>query len=269
LVTGATSGIGRAYAEALAARGYDLLVTGRREAVLSGVADGIRDAFGVRVSTLVGDLAQGKTQAQVLNEAAAAPVAWVVNNAGFGMSNDLADADPEQLQAMLAVHAEFPLALMQCVLPAMRSAGSGVIVNVGSLAGRVAVPGSSLYVATKSYLERLSESLALELAPNGIVVQALLPGYVRTDFHRHVPDARAKQRNRGMIRWMEAKDVVGHSLRVADRARRRVSGEGVRLPRPRDVVVIPGVANRFLAGLGRVVPLRVVYAAASKRPQLR
>lgn len=210
-----------------------------------------------------------ETARQLAAELAKAPIATLVNNAGFGLSSDFADSDPGLVEDMLRVHASVPLRLVRSVLPGMMAAGCGTIVNVGSLAGRVAVPGSSVYVATKSFLERFSESLALELGRHRIVVQALLPGYVRTEFHREVPDYRAKQKNRGLIRWMSAQEVVRTSLRAAERAGRRLHARPGRIPRYRDVVVIPGMANRLLAHLGRLVPVRTIYRAASRRPQLR
>jgi len=165
---------------------------------------------------------------------------------------------------MLRVQAEVPLRLIRVAAAAMQRRRCGLIVNVGSLAGRVAVPGSAAYVSTKVYLERLSETVALELAPYGIVVQALTPGYVRTDFHRDVANLDERRRNRGLVRWMDADDVVRRSLVVAARARKALERRpgGVRR---KNVVVIPGLANRFLGAVSAFVPRTVVYRAATSR----
>ncbi len=265
VITGATSGIGAAYAARFAREGAQLILTGRRRELLERARDELTTYGATDVELVLGDLADEKVAARVERTVADRPVAVLVNNAGFGYYRTVADARPEPLAAMLKVHAEVPLRLCRAALERMTRAREGLIINVGSLAGRVAVPGSALYVATKCYLERLSESLALEAAGSGVVVQVLAPGYVRTDFHRDVDDLDALRRNRGLIRWMNPDAVVEESLRAAGRASRRLVARSGRCPRGRDVVVIPGRANRFLAAVASLVPRSFVYRAATSR----
>ncbi|MFW5742057.1 MAG: SDR family NAD(P)-dependent oxidoreductase [Spirochaetota bacterium] len=265
VITGATSGIGRAYARYFAERGARLLVTGRRGDLLAERRNELLDRGATRVDLVVGDLADESTVERLLDAVCAGPVCVLVNNAGFGHYAPVAAADIELLRAMLRVHAEVPLRLVHAVLAGMTSRREGVVINVGSLAGRVAVPGSALYVATKVYLERLSESIALEAAQHGVVVQALTPGYVLTDFHRDdTEDTQRRGRNRGLIRWMNADSVVARSMRAVRRAEHRIAGRPRRLPRRRDVVVVPGLANRFLERLSRFLPRTLVYRAAAR-----
>ncbi|MEE8442028.1 MAG: SDR family NAD(P)-dependent oxidoreductase [Spirochaetia bacterium] len=268
VITGATSGIGRSFAENLAGRGYDLVLTGRRDELLSAVADRIRNSHGVSVRTIVGDLAVADTENLVIEAIESGHVEFLVNNAGSGLSSDFVVTDRAKLEQLHEILAGVPSRLIRAALPRMITARSGTIINVGSLAGRLAVPGSSVYVAAKTYLERLSETLALELYRDGVVVQALIPGYVRTDFHRSIPDYKRKQRNRGAIRWMEPDDVVRISMKAAERARTRLQRGRATIPRPRDVSVIPGIMNRLLGGLSRIVPRRLLYAAATNRKRL-
>ena len=268
IVTGATSGIGKAFAEQLAQRGYDLVLTGRRDELLSAVADRLRSSHGVSVQTIVGDLTTGETEDLVIEAIQLAPVEFLVNNAGSGLASDFVATDRTTLRRLQEILAGIPSRLIRAALPGMVTARSGTIINVGSLAGRLAVPGSSVYVAAKSYLERLSETLALELYGDGVVVQALIPGYVRTDFHRSVPDYKRKQRNRGAIRWMEPDDVVRVSMKAAERAGAQLRRGNATIPRPRDVIVIPGMMNRLLNGISRFVPRRLLYAAATNRKRL-
>lgn len=266
VITGATSGIGRAYARHFAERGATLLVTGRRGDLLAERRDELLDRGASAVELLVGDLAEEATVSRLLDALAAVPVAVLVNNAGFGHYAHVAGARLEPLRAMLRVHAEVPLRLSHAVLPGMTDRGEGVVINVGSLAGRVAVPGSALYVATKVYLERFSETLALEAAPRGVVVQALTPGYVLTDFHRDdAEDSQQRGRNRGLIRWMDADSVVARSMRAVERAERRLARRPGRLPRRCDVVVVPGIANRFLDRASGLLPRTLLYRAAAAR----
>lgn len=265
VVTGATSGIGIAFARRFAGQGADMVICGRREALLEERATELTGLGASRVAIVCGDLADEATVARLLDEVRLRPPSVLVNNAGFGHSADVAGAELGRLQAMLRVQAEVPLRLAHAALPAMVAAREGLIVNVGSLAGRVAVPGSALYVSTKVFLERFSETLALEASPHGVVVQALTPGYVRTDFHRDVEDLAALRRNRGLVRWMDADSVVDQSMRAAARAERRLERSPGAVPRSRDVVVVPGTANRFLAFLAGLLPRTLAYRAALSR----
>lgn len=265
-ITGATSGIGYAYARYFADRGARLLITGRRGELLAEHRTVLLDRGAPGVDVLVGDLAEESTVAAMLDELSGDPIAALVNNAGFGHYARVAHASVEPLLAMLRVHAEVPLRLAHAVLAGMEDRHEGVVINVGSLAGRVAVPGSALYVATKVYLERLSETLALEMAPHGVVVQALTPGYVLTDFHRDdAQDSQRRGQNRGLIRWMDADAVVARSMRAVERAEQRLARHPGRLPRRRDVVVVPGVANRLLDRVSGLLPRTLVYRAAAAR----
>ena len=266
VITGATSGIGAAFARRFAREGARLILCGRREEVLSQRRAETLSLGAKSVGMVVGDLADESVVQRLLEVMETEDIAGLVNNAGFGLYSPVADADIEALRAMLRVQAEVPLRLAHAVAPRMKRREEGLIVNVGSLAGRVAVPGSALYVSTKVYLERVGETLALELAPHGIVVQALTPGYVRTDFHRDIENYEEKRRNRGLIRWMDAEEVVACCVRAALHAERRLL-RGRTAPRGRDVVVIPGLANRFLAALAPFIPRTLIYrAAASKKP---
>jgi uncharacterized protein len=265
VITGASSGIGSAFADYFAARGARLTVCGRRVEVLERRRSELLAAGATSVHLLAGDLADEQTVTRILARVRDHPVSALINNAGFGYHANLAEADPEHLRAMLRVQAEAPLRLAHTALAGMAARGEGLLINVGSLAGRAAVPGSALYVSTKVYLERLSETLAIEMAPAGVVVQALVPGYVRTDFHRDVENLENRRRNRGLVRWMDSDAVVARSMRAAERSAARIARKPGRIPRGRDVVVVPGLANRVLARIAALVPRTMVYRAASKR----
>ena len=264
VITGATSGIGWTYAREFARRGARLLLCGRRRELLERRRDEALATGAGSAETLAGDLGDEQVVGQLLSRLASEDAAVLVNNAGFGHSSPVADAAEAELRRMLRVQAEVPLRLIRVAAAGMSRRGSGLIVNVGSLAGRAAVPGSAVYVSTKIYLERLSETLALELAGHGVVVQALTPGYVRTDFHRDVKNIDERRRNRGLVRWMEPEDVVRRSLAVAERAERTLRRHPGRVLR-KNVVVIPGLANRVLGALSAFVPRTLVYRAATSR----
>lgn len=266
LVTGATSGIGLEYARALARRGAALLLTGRRAELLEKRAAELTASGASAVETLVGLLEDEAVLEQLLEAMTELGnrkrLAVVVNNAGFGSYGTLAQTMERSVQ-MLRVHAEAPLRTTAQAISLMSRHRRGLIVNVGSLAGKAAVPGSATYVATKIFLERLSETVALEAAAEGIVVQGLTPGYVRTEFHRDVEDYQNRRVNRGLIRWLDPDAVVAKSLFAARRAERRLA-RGKR-PRAQDTVVVPGFANRILALLAPLIPRTIVYRAAENR----
>lgn len=269
VVTGASSGIGLAFADYFAVGGARLTVCGRRVELLGRRRSELLTAGATSVDVVAGDLADEATVARILTRLHDLPVSVFVNNAGFGHHENLADADLERLRAMLRVQAEVPLRFAHAVLGGMAARGEGILINVGSLAGRVAVPGSALYVSTKVYLERLSETLAIEMAPAGVVVQALVPGYVRTDFHRDVENYENRRTNRGLVRWMDSDAVVARSMRAAERSAARLAQRRRGVPRGRDVVVVPGLANRFLARIAALVPRTMIYRAAANATRAR
>lgn len=241
LVTGASSGIGAAFAEALAAGGSDLVLTARRVERLEGLAAGLRDAHGVRVELLPADLAREEGLAAVRErlEDDRDPVRLLVNNAGRGSNGpfDRLDAAGESQTVSLNVTAV--LALCHAHLGALRRrGGGGGVINVASLAAFQAMPAMATYAASKAFVVSLSESLAEWASRSGITVQALCPGFVRTEFAA----SNGLEEQAGRIprfAWMEPQTVVAVSLA----AYRRGGG-----------VVVPGIGYRVLAGLSRTLP---------------
>ncbi|MFW5685186.1 MAG: SDR family NAD(P)-dependent oxidoreductase [Spirochaetota bacterium] len=268
LITGATSGIGAAFAAHFASRGSRLILTGRRRALLEERRDELIAAGAPQVELETGDLAEQTTGASIEALVRERRPDVLVNNAGFSNYVPVADAPVDELESLLTVLVRVPMRLCNAALPAMIGRGEGLVINVGSLAGRVPVPGAALYVSSKVFLERFTETLAIEAASHGVAVQALTPGYVRTDFHRDVEDYREKRRNRGLVRWMDSTEVVRESMRAAERALRRLeSGRGP-APRRRDVVVVPGLANRVLASVAPFVPRTLIYRAVAERERM-
>jgi hypothetical protein len=246
VVTGATSGIGRSFAAALAARGYDLLVTGRRREHIEAAAAEIRSIHGVAVDVRILELTDRDAMRGFVREVASREhVAVLVNNAGYGRSSPFHEDDVEAEAGMVTVHVETTLRLTHAVIPAMRRRGGGWIINVSSLASYLPLPRGAVYASTKAWMVGFSESIALELAGSGVRCQALLPGFTRTDFHRSPQYGNLDRRNRGLVRWMEPDEVVSASLRAIERGRR--------------IVCIPGAVNRVVAAAVRLIPRRVLY----------
>jgi short-subunit dehydrogenase len=253
-VTGASSGIGEAYARLLASRGMDLVLIGRREDRLERVAAELRAAHRVSVDVLAADLSRREDVERVGGRLAGmGRLVLLVNNAGFQAPGRFEDSDLDHQLRMIGVHVSAAVSLTRVSLPGMVARGKGFIVNVASIAAFIPLVENVNYSATKSFLVTLSEGLAAELHGSGVRVQALCPGYVDTDFY-DVPGSRGLDRSLApRALRMGAGQVVEESLRA--------------LGGPR-VVVAPGASYRVIALLAREPFLMPFFrfAARLRRP---
>lgn len=249
VVTGATAGIGREFSEQLARRGYDLLLVARDQSRLAEVSASLASAHDVETEAFPADLTRDDDVTRLAERLAASPrLALLVNNAGFGTRGRLAEADPEKQVAMVRLHTLAPMRLTQAALPVMLRNRAGAVVNVSSVASFIYSAGNANYCATKAYLTTFSEGLAAELVGTGVQVQALCPGFTRTEFHSRmaaVPDRLPR------FAWMNSRAVVEHSLRCLDRGG--------------PTVCIPGLGFRFLVAVIRLTPRRLIGWVTRRR----
>lgn len=217
MVTGGTSGIGLEFARALADRGCDLIIVARNRQRLDATAEELRAAHGIAVDTVVADLTDHADVDMIVRrlEDESAPVDILVNNAGNGIHTPLTATDMTAHEVGLDVMIRAVLLLGGAAGRTMRERGSGIIINVGSVAGLVAM-GS--YSAIKSWVNTYSESLSLELEGAGVQVVTLIPGWVRTEFHQ-----RASIRTSSIPRflWLKADRLVEDCLRDVEAGRTR------------------------------------------------
>jgi uncharacterized protein len=190
LVTGASSGIGEALCERLAADGYDLVAVARRRERLEALASRLRETPGAAVEVLVADLTEPADLRRVEQRAAADDrLALLVNNAGFGGYGPFAQAAPETIANLIALHVTAPVVLCRAAAPGMIARGRGALINVASLlalsgplpAGRM--PSRATYAGAKSFLLTFTQALATELQGSGVRALVCLPGMVATEFH--------------------------------------------------------------------------------------
>ena len=251
LVTGASAGIGRVFADRLAARGHDLIVVGRDAGRLRAVAGELGASHGASVEVFPADLSRDDEVTRLVQRVSVGPpLAVLVNNAGFGAKGRLATTPPEPQVAMLHLHTLAPMRVTQAALPAMVARGAGAVINVSSTASFIFSAGNVNYCATKAYLTVFSEGLAAELAGTGVRVQALCPGFTHTEFHQRM--GFDKRSIRGAL-WLSAEYVVDYSLASLDR-----SGGG-------PVVCIPGLRYKLLVAAIRLTPRWLLGRATRAR----
>jgi uncharacterized protein len=189
VVTGASSGIGEAYAERLAADRWDLVVVARSGERLSELAARLRQAYAVTVRSLPADLSRSGDVERVGGEIGAMPVDMLVNNAGLAHYKPFADLPAAQAIELVDLNVLAPVLLTQAVLPGMLARSHGSIINIASLlafsgtAQAPFLPKRVVYASTKSFLVTFSQALAAEVADYGIQVQVVCPGIVRSEFH--------------------------------------------------------------------------------------
>ncbi|MDX2703332.1 SDR family NAD(P)-dependent oxidoreductase [Streptomyces sp. PA03-6a] len=181
LVTGATAGLGAAYAEELAARGHNLLLVARDEARLESSAANLAERFGIGVSVLSADLATPKGMRSVEDRLAAdLSIDMLVNNAGSALFGPLSAADPDRLEWLITLNLTSATRLAAAAARAFSSRGSGTIVNVSSALALNILPVGAAYSGTKAYVIAFSQALAQEFAGSGVRVQVVVPGALET-----------------------------------------------------------------------------------------
>jgi short-subunit dehydrogenase len=184
LVTGASSGIGVAFARQLAARGMDLVLAARREAEMQALAAELRERHGRTVTVIPLDLATPTAAAELFarTEGAGARVDVLVNNAGFGTHQTFVDTTWETLQRQLQLNVVTLTELSHRFGAVMAARGTGWILNVASIGAYVPCPGYATYAAGKAYVRNFTEALAAELAGRGVRVTSLCPGATESEF---------------------------------------------------------------------------------------
>lgn len=180
VVTGPTAGIGRQFATTLASRGFDLCLISRDQARLDELAAELIRDYAVTVEVLALDLSEASDRDKAVEYVHTHRVDLLVNNAGFGLKTSFWTTPIADEKRLLDVMVTAVMELTHAVLPAMRERGSGTVINVSSIASWIT---SGTYAAAKAWVTVFSESLNTQLAGSGVVVTALCPGYVRTEFH--------------------------------------------------------------------------------------
>ena len=251
LITGASSGIGEAFAEAFAAAGFNLVITARREDRLRAVAERLEKRYGTRVQVVAADLSRADAPARLCDDIAARglTIDALVNNAGFGVPGTFIASEWERHAELLQVMIVSLAELTRRLVPGMVERKYGRVINVASLAALVPAPaGHTLYAAAKAFIVKFSEALASEVRAAGVHVTALCPGFTRSEFH-DVAGMRAPVTELPGWLWMDASTVA------------RQGFEAVMSGTP---VYVTGRVNRGIALLARYVPQSLVAAVGRR-----
>ncbi|XP_046742553.1 very-long-chain 3-oxoacyl-CoA reductase-like [Diprion similis] len=183
VVTGATDGLGKAFAEALAAKGLDILLVSRSLPKLEQVAADIKQRFGIETRVLEADLTQGQpVYSKIATCVEELEVGVLVNNAGTSYEHPevFTNVSEETIARILQLNVAGVTGVARAILPGMMERRKGVIINISSMSAAIPNPYLSVYSASKSYVDKLSADLAVEAAPRGVTVQCVLPGPVAT-----------------------------------------------------------------------------------------
>ncbi|MBF6044954.1 SDR family NAD(P)-dependent oxidoreductase [Streptomyces sp. NRRL B-1677] len=244
LITGATAGIGAAFARRLAGDGHDLVLVARDEERLGRHATELHDRHGVEVEVLPADLSQdeGIEAVEARLRDRERPVHLLVNNAGFGNKGRYLEVSLADELKMLKVHCEAVLRLTSAAAEGMRERKRGAVVNVASVAAFVP---RGTYGASKSWVVQFTQGAARDLAGSGVRLMALCPGFVRTEFHERA--GMGTDNVPGWL-WLDADKVVSAALRDLSQ------GKTLSVPDPR---------YKAMTGLMKLAPRRVVSRASS------
>jgi uncharacterized protein len=252
VITGASAGIGTAYAERLARAGYDVVLVARRPERLEALAARLGVETGVRAEAFVADLTDPRARADVEARLAGDDaLALLVNNAGFGAYGAFADIDPAAIDALIDIHVRAVARLTRAALPGMIRRRAGAVINVASLlalagdAPPYPLPYRTTYAGAKAFMVAFTQALSGELAGTGVAVQACLPGLVATEFHT-VQGMDMSVRPR-----MSAADVVTASLAALGQ------GEVLCVPTLDDASLLGRLADAQRAVLATSAPAKL------------
>jgi len=237
LVTGAASGLGYEFAQLLAKDGYDLVLIDIDAKKIELVKEELTTLYNSKIKLVIEDLSKTNVAVSIFNDLKHTPIDVLINNAGFGLFGSFSETNWDRESTMLHLHVLTTTHLIKLFLPSMIERKQGKILNVSSLAAFQPGPLMSLYYASKAYMLSFSEAIANELKGTGVTVTALCPGPTKTSFQKVVADSSSD--NKISFNMACPKEVVQYGYNAMMKGK---------------TVAVPGVFNKFLSRLPRILP---------------
>lgn len=235
LITGATSGIGRAFAKQLGKKGYNLIITGRRKEILEEFKRDLTKDFGIEVILIIGDFEDDKVIDEMIRISQNKNLYFLINNVGYGNKDGFFQGESKESLKMIDVHVGVTVRLCRELIPLMPS--ESIIINVSSLAAFLPTGYNHIYAASKNFLVSFTKSLSMSLDDKRAFV--LLPGFTQSDFHRYT------ETSYGKLFWMTAEEVVSYTLKNIKKNK---------------VQIIPGIINKIIyKSLGLLPEALILY----------
>lgn len=251
LITGATSGIGAAYAKRLAQDGFALILHGRRQERLKALAQELEKAYDIPTEVIVAELSRTEelrkveSRIQELDQ-----LDMLINNAGYWTPGNFWERDPDSIEALIQVHVIAPVRFTRAALPRMLERNKGDIINTCSIGAYFGFSTGENYCGTKAYLVMFTESLHLALSGTGLRVQALVPGNTMTELESRL----GMDPKKSSSKWMLPEKVVEISLRELGKGK---------------VVCVPSLKHRLMIKFFNLLPRRIYYRVMWSRGEKR
>jgi len=251
LVTGASSGIGLAFAKLLAAKGYNLVLCARRKERLTALGEELEKKFSVRTYSIQADLSKRETPDEIFKDLKSKDITidFLVNNAGLSLKKKFSRNSWEDIDNFMTLMMVNVTKLCHLVMPTMKEKKEGYIVNVSSIAAFIPEDSGSLYTASKKYVSSLSIALAKEGEPYNIKVLALCPGLTHTEFHK-VLGNKEKVEKFPKILWMTAERVVEEGYTAVMKGKR---------------IHINGFVNKVICLIFHMLPQSIINIITPKK----
>ncbi|WP_414619903.1 SDR family NAD(P)-dependent oxidoreductase [Calothrix sp. CCY 0018] len=251
LITGASGGIGKCFAQKLAAKNTNLIIVARSEDKLNALAQELQEQYKIQVDVIVKDLSQISAPQEVFDavQAKGLSVDILINNAGFGDYGEFVQTDCDRQIQMIQLNNIAVVALTHKFLPQMRERGSGSIINVSSIAAYQPIPYLSVYAATKAFIRSFSEALWAENRQHGVKILVVSPGPTETNFYTEANFPPALARTAKSMSTSE--EVVDQALKALEQGNA--------------AVVVGGIASKFITGLSSVIPRETLLNVLEKQ----
>lgn len=249
LITGATKGIGKAFAKRLAGENKNLILVARSEDLLKELKESLELKFNIDIVTFRINLSKLDEINSLIENIDGYEIDMLINNAGFGGYKSFADHDLSFNMDMEITHNTSVIMLTHNILNRFKMKNKGAVLTVSSIVGFGAFPNLGIYCATKAFLNIFMETIYLENLGSNINIKCLCPGFVSSSFYDGINIDKKLLKNKGVLRWMTPDEIASYTIKNINKNK---------------VILIPGILNKFLYVLLTRMPKKIYYKIANK-----